>query len=306
MRNIASEIFSPVDLKKMVLEGNTILDRLLLRYREFRLWEGDAPVALPGSGELTEHFNDAKGGGFNRLVEITVPTVTFFPVSGPDPRPAVIVSPGGGYGHLAWEHEGIAICNWLNTIGFHAFLLKYRCPKCREAAFADAARAIRFIRYYSDEFNVAANQIGVIGFSAGAHLAARVSAPGSEPYPAKDEIDQMPFVPDYAALIYPAYLATEDLKVSPEFSITGTTPPTFIIQTEDDGIRVENALVWYKALKDAGVKAEMHLFECGGHGYGISDRPGIPVTGWEKLAEKWFKLRIDAIKVPEFSKEVRS
>ena len=96
------------------------------------------------------------------------------------------------------------------------------------------------------------------------------------------------------------------MQVSPEFKVTAQTPPTFIIQTEDDGIRVENALVWYKALKDAGVKAEMHLFECGGHGYGIADRPGIPVTGWEKLAEKWFKLRIESITVPEFSTEVRS
>ena len=285
MRNIASEIFSPVDLKKMVLEGNTILDRLLLRYREFRLWEGDAPAALPGSEALTEHFNDAKGGGFNRLVEITVPTVTFFPVSGPDPRPAVIVSPGGGYGHLAWEHEGIAICNWLNTIGFHAFLLKYRCPKCREAAFADAARAVRFVRANSGIFNV--SKVGCIGFSAGGHLSATLSAAGARvPYPAADEWDEISFKPDFAMLIYPAYLVDDACNINPEFTIDESVPPTFIVQTEDDSVRVECGIFWYLALTRAGVPAEMHIFPDGGHGYSLHLK-NKNVSAWPKLAETW-------------------
>ena len=279
--------------------------RIALRYKSFKLWQGTAPCSENLATEPLRYDNSV-GDGRLRLHNVTEPEIVFCPVQSKGKAPAVLVCPGGGYNYTSVEAEGYTLCSYFNSIGFSAFLLNYRCPLQRDAAFADAARAIRFIRYYSDEFNVAANQIGVIGFSAGAHLAARVSAPGSEPYPVCDEIDQMPFIPDYAAIIYPAYLATEDLKVAPEFSVTEKTPPTFIIQTEDDGIHVENALVWYKALKDAGVKAEMHLYECGGHGYGIADRPGIPVTGWERLAEKWFKLRVEAIKVPEFSKEVRS
>lgn len=279
--------------------------RVSLRYQSFKLWQGEAPCSENASAEVLRYDNGVKDGKL-RLHNVTEPEIVFCPVQSKGKAPAVLVCPGGGYRYTSVEAEGYTLCSYFNSIGFSAFLLNYRCPQQRDAAFADAARAIRFIRYYSDEFNVASDQIGVIGFSAGGHLAARVSAPGNEPYPACDEIDQMSFVPDYAALIYPAYLTTEDWKIAPEFAITEKTPPTFIIQTEDDGIHVENAIFWYKALKDAGVKAEMHLYECGGHGYGIADRPGIPVTGWEKLAEKWFKLRVEAIKVPEFSKEVRS
>ena len=279
--------------------------RVSLRYQSFRLWQGEAPCSENAATDPKRYDNSVKDGKL-RLHNVTEPDIVFFPVQSKEKTPAVLVCPGGGYNYTACEAEGYTLCSYFNSIGFSAFLLNYRCPKQRDAAFADAARAIRFIRYYAEEFHVAADQIGVIGFSAGGHLAARVSAPGSEPYPVCDEIDKMPFIPNYAALIYPAYLTTDDLKIAPEFSITEKTPPTFIVQTEDDGIRVENAIFWYKALKDAGVKAEMHLYECGGHGYGIADRPGIPVTGWEKLAEKWFKLRVEAIKVPEFSKEVRS
>ena len=280
--------------------------RLALRYKTFRLWQGEAPEFGEDKATAPVRYDNGVKDGKLRLHNITEPEIVFCPVQSKGKAPAVLVCPGGGYGYTSDEAEGYALCSYFNSIGFSAFLLNYRCPKQRLAAHADAARAIRFIRYYADEFNVAANKIGVIGFSAGAHLAATVSAPAGEPYPAKDEIDQLPFIPDYAALIYPAYLVTEDLKIAPEFCISEKTPPSFIVQTEDDGVRVDNALFWFKALKDAGVKAEMHLFECGGHGYGIADRPGIPVTGWEKLAEKWFKLRIESISVPEFSTEVRS
>lgn len=285
MKNPASEIFTPADLKTMELEGNHIVDRLRLRHKEFRLWEGQAPVTVPEDADLTEHFNDLKGGGFNRLTDITVPTVTYFPASGSDPRGAVIVCPGGGYGYLAWEHEGIAICNWLNTIGFSAFLLKYRCPKRREAAFADGARAVRFIKANKSVFNV--SKVGCIGFSAGGHLSATLSAPGDRvPYPAADEYDKLSFVPDFAMLLYPAYLTEDDGTIKEEFTIDATVPPTFIVQTEDDSVRVENGLFWYLALKRAGVPVEMHLFPDGGHGYSLHLK-NKNVSVWPKLAETW-------------------
>ena len=280
--------------------------RVELRGRSFRLWQKEAPLFDKEKAASPQFYDNSVGDGKLRLHNVSIPTVVFMPVQSKEKAPAVLVCPGGGYNYTSVEAEGYALCSYFNSIGFSAFLLNYRCPQQRQAACADAARAIRFIRYYAAEFNVDAEKIGVIGFSAGGHLAATVSAPAGEPYPAEDEIDKLSFRPDYTALIYPAYLVTEEGQIAPEFAVTEKTPPTFIVQTEDDGIAVENALFWYKALKNAGVKAEMHLFECGGHGYGIADRPGIPVTGWQKLAEKWFKLRINELSIPAFSKEVRS
>lgn len=288
MSNIASEIFSPVSLKNFSSQGDPILDRLTLRHREFFLWDDKAPAGSPDDDTLTEHFNDLKGGGFNRLADITVPTVTYFPVSGPDPRPAVIVCPGGGYGYLAWEHEGIAVCNWLNTVGCHAFLLKYRCPQRREAAFADAARAIRMIRAEKERFNVS-DKVGCIGFSAGGHLCATLSAAGERvPYPAADSWDEFSFRPDFAMLIYPAYLAEDDGKIKPEFTVDASVPPTFLVQTEDDSVKCETSLFWYLALKRAGVPAELHLFPDGGHGYSLHLKDKN-VSVWPQLAATWLK-----------------
>ena len=161
------------------------------------------------------------------------------------------------------------------------------------ARVADAARAIRFIRYYSNEFNIAANQIGVIGFSAGGNLAARVSAPDrDEPYEQKDGIDKLNFRPNFAMLIYPAYLTDLrklfDMELKTKVKVDKRTPPTFIVQTQDDGIKVENALAWYIQLRKAGVSIEMHLFPNGGHGYGIMRR-GMSVDIWPDLAYRWMK-----------------
>lgn len=280
--------------------------RPALRYKTFRLWQQDAPFQDKEKDAQPQLDDNSRNDGKLRRHNISEPSIVFAPTASLQKAPAVLVCPGGGYNYTSFEAEGYALCSYFNAMGFSAFLLNYRCPQQRQAAFADAARAMRFIRFHADEFNVSTNQIGAIGFSAGGHLAAVISAPANEPYTPQDEIDKMPFIPDYAALIYPAYLVTEDLKISPEFSITEKTPPTLLIQTEDDGIRVENSLFWYKALKDAGVKAEMHLYECGGHGYGIEDRPGIPVSGWQVPAEKWFKLRVEKIRVPAFSTEVVS
>ncbi len=258
-------------------------------FSEFRLWEPPAPLAEAGDEKRVEHRNPSPDG-LGRITDVTTPTLTWFPSSEAGIRPAVVVLPGGGYCTLAWNHEGINTCNLLNLNGFSAFLLKYRCPDRRKAAYADAARAIRLIRARAEEFRINPDQVGVIGYSAGAHLAAMVSASAKEePYPAADEIDRLNFRPNFSALIYPAYLADCDTgTVLPEFKITPEVPPTFILQAEDDFIRVENALTWYLALKNAGVPAEMHLYEQGGHGYALR-RTGSPISEWGELAGKWFR-----------------
>ena len=262
--------------------------------REIRLWENAAPFAEADDAAKTEHFIPSKGDGIHRLTDVTDPTITFYPASGRGPKPAVLVCPGGGYHILAWNHEGLDICSMLNLNGFSAFLLKYRCPDRRAAAHADAARAMRYIRAHASEFDIRPDKVGVIGFSAGGHLSATLCAPADpEPYPAQDIMDNLSYRPDFAALIYPAYLVQDDGRsIPPEFAITPETPPTFLVQAEDDFIGAENVLSWYRALKDAGVPAEMHLYPTGGHGYGLL-RTGEPISCWGMLAGAWFRRQAE-------------
>ena len=260
-------------------------------YTQIPLWEKDLPFAEADDTAKTEHFIPSRGDGIDRLTDVTVPTITYYPAAGRGPKPAVLVCPGGGYTILAWNHEGIDTCSMLNLNGFSAFLLKYRCPGRRAAAHADAARAMRLIRARAAEFDIIPDRLGIIGFSAGAHLSATMCASADPvPYPAADDVDKLPYRPDFAALIYPAYLTRDDDRtlLHPEFEITSDTPPTFLLQAEDDFVDVENALVWYRELKRAGVPAEMHLYPTGKHGYGLL-RTGEPISCWGMLAGAWFR-----------------
>lgn len=259
------------------------------RYQELPLWNGKMPFTDGKEAERTEHYLEPNGDGIQRLTDVTQPSITYFPVSGRGPHPAVVVCPGGGYGILAWNHEGIDLCSYFNSIGFTAFLLKYRVPGNRAGAHADACRAMRLIRANAEAFDVNPDKIGIMGFSAGGHLAATVAAPADPvPYEKMDEIDELRCTADFAALIYPAYLCDTDLNLAPEFKVDENTPPTFLIQTEDDEIHVECSLAWYLAMTKAKRPAEMHLFPEGGHGYGIL-RTGTPVANWPKIAAGWFE-----------------
>jgi len=219
-----------------------------------------------------------------RLTNITDPVLTFFPApANSNSGAAVIVFPGGGYRILALDLEGTEICEWLNSIGINAALGKYRVPAApgvlRHAApIVDAGHALAAVRSHAAEWRIDPHRVGVIGFSAGGHLAALLSNADARP--------------DFALLIYPAYLTPESDRtvLAPEFIVSAKTPPTFLIQTEDDPIHVENSLVYYGALKANKVPAEMHLLATGGHGYGLRVTAEA-VTGWPKLAEAWLRSR---------------
>jgi len=250
------------------------------------LWNQTAPFTTPGDADLTEHFRPSDDG-IERLTDVTSPTLTYYPASGRGPHPAVMICPGGGYGILAWNHEGKDVAGWLNANGISAFLLKYRCPNRRQAALADAVRGMRLIRSRADKFNLRADKIGILGFSAGAHLSARVCTLPEEPaYPPQDATDNTPARPDFAFIIYPAYIDREGWKADPDLNITPETPPTFLIQSQDDTL-VNSSLAYYIALKDAGVPTELHLYPSGGHGYGLM-RTGRPTDAWPALAIDWF------------------
>ena len=239
-----------------------------------------------------------------RYTNVSNPTITFVKALSEDPAPAVLVCPGGGYSHLAWSHEGVETAQWFKKRGVSAFILKYRCPGQRNAAFADAQRAISFIRANAVNFNIDTKRLGVIGYSAGANLAARVSTNHAKrSYEPVDDTDKVSCRPDWAMVIYPWALIEDtpkgdppSLKLRGDFPVDKTTPPTFIVQSQDDQCKVQNSLSYYTALVNAGVKAEMHLFDKGGHGYGMREC-GNPTDCWPVLAEVWLSSIVD---IPEF------
>ncbi|MBN9661546.1 MAG: alpha/beta hydrolase [Acidobacteria bacterium] len=263
------------------------------------------PKSAPGEkGDIGPEADTTKADGalvagrrVIRLGNVSEPTITIYPApKNRNSGAAVVVFPGGGYNILALDLEGTEVCEWLNSIGVTGVLLKYRVPARKDgprwaAPLQDAQRAMGIVRSRAVDLQIDPKKIGVLGFSAGGHLAALASNQYERrSYDALDAADQVSSRPDFAILIYPAYLAVKEQgdKLAEETPVTANTPPSFLVQTEDDGVRVENSLVYYQALKNAKVPAEMHIFAKGGHGYGL--RPTeLPVTQWPKMAETWMR-----------------
>ena len=234
-----------------------------------------------------------------RLGNVSRPGITVYRApQDKDTGATVVVFPGGGYNILAWDLEGTEVCEWLNSIGVNAMLLKYRVPKRasleRHApALQDAQRAVGLVRSRAKEFGIDPQRIGVLGFSAGGHLAAALSASVSQrTYPEVDDADKVSCRPDFSILIYPAYLTLKEQgdKISPETAVSSNTPPAFIAMTQDDPVRVEGALFYSVALKQIGVPFELHIYPKGGHGYGLR-RTENPVTAWPDRAADWMRSR---------------
>lgn len=260
------------------------------------LWPHVEANAKAEEDVTTAKDNLVAGKPLIRLTNVSNPTITLYQPAGKDTGAAVVVFPGGGYHIVAIDLEGTEVCEWLNSIGVACVLLKYRVPDSgpypkSSLALQDAQRAAGMVRAHAAEWHIDPQRVGVLGFSAGAHLAAALSTHFEERlYPPLDAADQMSCRPDFAVIIYPGYLALEEenFAPNPEIHVTDKTPPTFIVQTEDDPVHVENATVYFQALKNAKVPAEMHLYAQGGHGYGLR-RTELPVTRWPELAEAWMR-----------------
>lgn len=266
-------------------------------HTQMKIWPNGAPGGPTSSARELDMTKSADnliaGKPIVRLGNVSVPTITVYSPAHGNTGAAVVVFPGGAYQILAIDLEGTEVCEWLNSAGITCVLLKYQVPDSgpypKLAALQDAQRAMGMVRARAAEWHIDPKRVGVLGFSAGAHLAAALSTHFDERlYDAVDDGDKLSCRPDFAVIVYPGYLALaeQNFAPNPEIKVTYKTPPSFIVQTEDDPVHVENALVYYQALKNAKVPAELHVYAEGGHGYGLR-RTALPVTNWPKLVETW-------------------
>lgn len=266
-----------------------------------RLWPGPGP----GDGPARETERDltrpdeglVAGRRVIRLGHVWTPEVQVYrPPADKDTGASVLVCPGGGYHILALDLEGTEVCEWLNSVGVTGVLLKYRVPRRegrekQEPALQDAQRAMGLMRENAAAWGLDPKRMGVLGFSAGGHLAATLSNNHTgRSYPRVDAADDRSCRPDFTVLVYPAYLTQPDSgdKVSPELPVSTNTPPTFAVITQDDPVRVENVLGYVQELQRKKVPTELHLYPKGGHGYGLR-RTDLPVTAWPVPATEWLR-----------------
>lgn len=278
---------------------------------QVRIWPAAVPDALPKP--RPESVGPPPGRDWwPRANDVSQPTMTMYPPKGHNTGAAVVVLPGGGYQFLAMDLEGTEICDWLTSRGITCVLLKYRVPDSGPTwkdgrryypkvptALQDAQRTLGLVRQHAAQWQVDPHKIGVIGFSAGGHLAAAASTRfDKRAYPTVDAADALSCRPDFAVIVYPGHLwahedeagdtrDTSDLKLRPDIRVRADTPPTFLLHAENDKVdSVQQSLAYYVALKEAGVPVEMHLYAQGGHAFGV--RPTkLPVGAWPVLVEQW-------------------
>ena len=275
-------------------------------HTQIPIWPGTPPDAQPVAGpEVAATATDSPVAGKPWIFvgPVSQPTMTVYSPKENNTAAAVVVFPGGGYWILAIDLEGTEVCDWLTSKGITCVLLKYRVPGDGHSprsgpypkspmALEDAQRTVGLVRFHAAEWHIDPHKIGVLGFSAGGHLVAAISTHFDHRlYPSIDAADKVSCRPDFAVALYPGHLSLADnsIALNPDIRthITRQTPPTFLLQNEDDHVdRVEDSLSYYAALKKAGVPVELHSYAQGGHAFGL--RPtNLPVTRWPQLVETW-------------------
>jgi acetyl esterase/lipase len=263
------------------------------------VWPGQAPGE---TGKIVEEkFLDARPGEkpVKRLTNVSRPTLTVFrapkdTASGA----AVLICPGGGYNILAWDLEGEEVAAWLNSIGVTGIVLKYRVPRRPDqpknappsGPLQDAQRAMSLVRTKAAELGVDPKRLGILGFSAGGHLAASTCTNfDKRAYESIDDVDKLSCRPDFAVLVYPAYLVAKDKdELMPDIRVRKECPPMFFAHASDDPIKSDNSAIMYLALRRAGVPAEMHIYAKGGHGFGL--RPSVDACStWPARCAEWMR-----------------
>jgi acetyl esterase/lipase len=269
--------------------------------RVLDVWPGKAPGETGAPGH--ERFLEQKPGEkqVQRLTDVSRPTITVHrPSPDKDTGAAVLICPGGGYNILAWDLEGEEVASWLNTLGVTGIVLKYRVPRRPgqpadrppPGPLQDAQRALRLVRARAADWGIDPHRLGILGFSAGGHLAAAAATNDDrQTYPPIDDIDRLDGRPDFAVLVYPGYLTDKAKQhLAPDIGVTARTPPMFLVHASDDRVPAENNVLLYLALKQAGRPAELHVYAAGGHGFGL--RPSDqPCSTWPERCGEWMRAQ---------------
>lgn len=259
------------------------------------LRDGDTHPVWPGGGMPGKGARDQEANRSPerldalRITNVSTPTLTLFPA--PDrgaPAPAAIICPGGGYSYVVIDKEGSEIAAWLNSLGFTGIVLKYRTPNNRAGAFQDTQRAIRVARANASEWNIDPKKLGIIGFSAGGNLAAKAATLSAKPsYATVDEADRQSCRPDFAILVYPAYLDDRNDGLSPDLDPTADIPPTLIVHSDDDERFIPGSTLYDAALTRAGKPHQFLRYATGGHGYGLHCE--LEAKDWPDDAAAWLE-----------------
>jgi len=277
------------------------------------LWPADK---IPNY-QKTDEVERVENTDIIRISKVQSPDIAvYLPASTNSTGQAVIICPGGGYTYISYDWEGTDIAKLLNAKGITAIVLKYRLPDAKSniirqlSPLLDAKRAMRIVRANADKWRIKKNNIGIMGFSAGGHLAATLATHfDNGDKNSKDSIEQQSSRPDFAVLVYPVITMNKSFThmgsrenllgsnpdsslvnfYSNELQVTKDTPPTFLLHaTDDETVPVENSLVFYEALKKNNVSAEMHIFPHGGHGFALALQQG-PLEIWPELLVSWMR-----------------
>jgi acetyl esterase/lipase len=270
--------------------------------RTLDVWPASPPGetrALPPEADQTRPTDKLVAGRpLIRLGNVSTPQLAVFR---PEPRldtgAAVIICPGGGFNILAYDLEGTEVAAWLNGLGITGIVLKYRVP-ARDparrwlAAVQDAQRAMSLVRSKAGEWGLRADRLGILGFSAGGATAAYTALAAERLYPAVDAADTVPWRPDFALLIYTGgFVERGQTTLSGVMPVGPGAPPMFLVHAFDDAVPVQNTLLLAAELRRAGGSAEVHVYDAGGHGYGLRPDPALPVTSWPERAAAWLRRR---------------
>jgi acetyl esterase/lipase len=293
---------SPPSMTRPSLLLLSLLAALPLRASEplvVKLWPSGAPEKPGVAIEAEKRIEPKSGKDVLRVTNVTEPTLTVYRPAPPiTPNgTAVLVCPGGGYGILAIEHEGTQVCDWLNSLGVTAVLLKYRVPVRDKTPgyepLQDAQRAIGIVRQNALHWGINPKRVGILGFSAGGHLSVMASLHANErTYPTDPALDVADATPNFLIPIYPAYLVGRDdtFTLLPSIQVTPASPPICLVHAHDDnGVTSASAsALLYVEYKKLNRPAELHIFSSGGHGFGMRQSEK-PVAQWPQRVGEWMR-----------------
>lgn len=306
------------------MKKTSLLFSVILLTFSMAVFSQDVKLALWPEGQIPNRKNIGEKekvvtqGGITRISQVQKPDITVYLPSGANATgQAVVICPGGGYHILAYNWEGTDIAKWLNSLGIAGIVLKYRLPVDKSnivsylSPLMDAQRAIRLVRYHAAEWNIDPHEVGIMGFSAGGHLASTAGTHFDSGNPgARDPIDRLNCRPDFMILGYPVISMADSIthhgtkkallrsdpspqrvkEFSNELQVTGETPPTFLFLAADDKtVPPENSLVFFEALKKHSVPAEMHIYPEGGHGFSLAiHNPHL--NTWTEACARWLQF----------------